>query len=85
MNRKITLTEFIIDRQKDFPYASGDLTRLLNGIVLAAKIVNKEVNRAGLAQNILGSAGNTNIQGEEQKKLDVIANELFISALDCSW
>ncbi len=79
--RVITLSEFIVDRQTDFPYASGDLTRLLSSIQLATKIVNREINRAGLASEILGKAGNENIQGEEQMKLDVYANNQFIHAL----
>lgn len=81
MLKSLSLTEFIIDRQSEYTFASGELTRLLNDIVLAAKIVNREVNKAGLSENILGSAGNVNVQGEEQKKLDVVANDLFIKAL----
>jgi len=75
-----TLGQFIIEKQTDFPYAKGELSRLLRDIGIAAKIVNREVNKAGLA-DILGEAGTTNIQGEGQKKLDVYANEQFISAL----
>lgn len=75
-----TLGQFIIEKQADFPYAKGELSRLLRDIGIAAKIVNREVNKAGLA-DILGDAGTTNIQGEGQKKLDVFANEQFISAL----
>lgn len=75
-----TLGQFIIERQSDFPYAKGELSRLLRDIGIAAKIVNREVNKAGLL-DILGSQGETNIQGEEQKKLDVYANEQFIAAL----
>jgi fructose-1,6-bisphosphatase I len=75
-----TLGQFIIEKQADFPYAKGELSRLLRDIGIAAKIVNREVNKAGLA-DILGDAGTTNIQGEGQKKLDVYANEQFISAL----
>lgn len=75
----VTLTEFIIERQKDFPGAKGDLTSLLNDISVAAKIVTREVRKAGLV-NILGDYGNINVQGESQKKLDVYANEQFISA-----
>jgi len=75
-----TLGQFIIEKQADFPYAKGELSRLLRDIGIAAKIVNREVNKAGLA-DILGEAGTTNIQGEGQKKLDVYANEQFISAL----
>ncbi len=75
-----TLGEFIIANQDSFQYSSGELSRLLNGIRLAAKVVNHEVNKAGLV-DILGDAGDTNIQGEDQKKLDVLANEKFIQTL----
>ncbi len=75
-----TLGQFILEKQADFPYAKGELSRLLRDIGIAAKIVNREVNKAGLA-DILGEAGTTNVQGEDQKKLDVYANEQFISAL----
>ncbi|MDB5023426.1 MAG: class 1 fructose-bisphosphatase [Mucilaginibacter sp.] len=75
-----TLGQFIIEKQADFPYAKGELSRLLRDIGIAAKIVNREVNKAGLA-DILGENGTINIQGEGQKKLDVYANEQFISAL----
>ena len=75
-----TLDEFIIKRQLDFPYATGELSRLLRDIGLAAKIVNREVNKAGLV-DILGTTGSTNVQGEEVKKLDVYANRRFIAAL----
>lgn len=75
-----TLSEFIIEKQDDFKYATGELTRLLNDIVIATKIVNREVNKAGLA-NILGATENENVQGETQQKLDVYADEQFISAL----
>jgi fructose-1,6-bisphosphatase I len=75
-----TLGQFIIEKQADFPYAKGELSRLLRDIGIAAKIVNREVNKAGLV-DILGEEGTTNIQGESQKKLDVYANEQFITAL----
>ena len=75
-----TLSEFIIEKQDDFPFASGELTRLLNDIVIASKIVNREVNKAGLA-NILGATTQENIQGETQQKLDVFADDQFIAAL----
>ena len=75
-----TLGEFIIDKQEDFQYSTGELSRLLSAIRLASKVVNREVNKAGIA-NIIGKAGNENIQGEEQQKLDVLANEIFIEAL----
>lgn len=75
-----TLGEFIIDKQDDFQYSTGELSRLLSAIRLASKVVNREVNKAGIA-NIIGKVGNHNIQGEEQQKLDVLANEIFIEAL----
>ncbi|MEQ9619325.1 MAG: class 1 fructose-bisphosphatase [Deltaproteobacteria bacterium] len=75
-----TLDEFIIRRQKDFPYATGELSRLLRNIAVAAKIVNRDVNKAGL-MDILGTTGVTNVQGEEVQKLDILANRRFISSL----
>jgi len=75
-----TLGEFIIENQKHFKYTTGELSRLINSIRLAAKIVNHEVNKAGLV-DILGAAGDTNIQGEDQQKLDVYANEVFMQAM----
>lgn len=75
-----TLGEFVIDKQDDFQYSTGELSRLLSAIRLAAKVVNREVNKAGIA-DITGAHGNTNVQGEEQQKLDVIANDIFITAL----
>ena len=76
----ITLDRFIKLKQSDFPFASGELSQLLRDIALAAKIVNRETNRAGLS-NIGGAFGQTNVQGEEQQKLDVIANIRFMRAL----
>ena len=75
-----TLGEFIIENQRDFPFATGELSQLLSSIRLAAKVVNREINKAGLA-DILGTAGAENVQGETQMKLDVFANDLFIKAL----
>jgi len=75
-----TLGEFIIEHQSSFKYTSGELSRLINSIRLAAKVVNYEVNKAGLV-DIIGAAGDTNIQGEDQQKLDVYANEKFIQTL----
>lgn len=80
MSKIKTLGQFIIEKQADFPYAKGELSRLLRDIGIAAKIVNREVNKAGLV-DILGEAGTTNIQGEGQKLLDVYANDQFIGAL----
>lgn len=75
-----TLGQFIIEKQNDFPYAKGELSRLLRDIGIASKIVNREVNKAGLVE-ILGDTGEVNVQGEQVKKLDVFANEQFIAAL----
>jgi len=74
------LGEFIIENQSSFKYTSGELSRLINSIRLAAKVVNHEVNKAGLV-DIIGAIGDTNIQGEDQQKLDVYANEKFIQTL----
>ena len=78
--KKQTLGEFIIENQHSFKYSSGELSSLLNSIRLAAKVVNHEVNKAGLV-DIIGAYGDTNIQGEAQQKLDVYANEKFIQTL----
>lgn len=75
-----TLGQFIIDRQKDFPFAKGEFTRLMADIGIAAKTISREVRRAGIA-GIIGVAGNQNVQGEEQQKLDVMANRLFIECM----
>src|ERR1700710_2964811 len=80
MNALTTLGQFIIEKQAEFPYAKGELSRLLRDIGIAAKIVHREVNKAGLV-DIIGEVGSTNIQGERQKKLDIYANEQFIPAL----
>ncbi len=82
-NRIITLDEFIIKRQNDFTYATGELTGLLRDIGVAAKIVNREVNRAGLI-NILGVHGAENSSGESVQKLDMYANEKLIECLSNS-
>ena len=79
MSKITTLNDFVMERQKDFPYATGELTNLLRDIAVASKIVNRDVNRAGLV-DVLGAKGETNVQGEEQQKLDVIADEAFIRA-----
>jgi len=79
-HRLKTLGEFIIEHQNQFKYAEGELSRLINSIRLAAKVVNHEVNKAGLV-DILGVSGDVNIQGETQQKLDVYANDVFMSIL----
>ena len=76
-----TLGEFIIEKQAEYPEAKGELSGILSSIRLAAKIIHREINRAGLSQDILGVAGSENIQGEAQMKLDVFANEKMKKAL----
>jgi fructose-1,6-bisphosphatase I len=82
MSKLTTLHEFIIAKQNDFPFASGELSRLLSDIALAAKIVSNDVRKAGLVDHILGAQGGQNVQGEEQQKLDVVADEAFIRAFE---
>ena len=80
MSNLITIERHILEQQKFFPEAHGELTDLLNDVAFAAKLVRKEVVRAGLV-DILGLTGETNVQGEEVKKLDIFANEKIISAI----
>ncbi len=79
----ITLEQFIVDQQSLYKDADGSLSRIFRSIELATKIVNRDVRKAGLV-DILGNHGGTNTHGEEQKKLDVIANDIFIAALSKS-
>jgi fructose-1,6-bisphosphatase I len=83
----ITMDEFTIQETRKFPQATGELSSLLRDLGLAGKIINKQVRKAGLA-DILGKHGATNVQGEEQMKLDIYANETLINILknstDCS-
>merc|ERR1711893_561797 len=81
----MTLTRFILAEQKKYaPKGTGDLTQLLSSIQSACKAVSTAVRRAGIS-NLFGAAGNTNVQGEEVKKLDVLANDLFINMLRSSY
>ncbi|MFT7031553.1 MAG: fructose-1,6-bisphosphatase I [Algoriphagus sp.] len=75
-----TLDRFINNKQADFPYATGELSQLLRDIALAGKIINRDVTKAGLS-DIAGGHGSTNVQGENQQKLDVIADYRFVKAL----
>ncbi len=81
MARVITLGEFIIQQQNEFPYAKGELSRLLSALRVAAKLVNSQINKAGLVDDIMGNYGESNIHGEQQQKLDVYAHRIFIEAL----
>lgn len=80
MNKNITLGEFIIEKQKHCKSTSGEFSRLLGAIKLAAKIVNHKVNKAGLI-DIIGASGDVNVQGEDQQKLDIYTNDIFIKAI----
>ncbi|XP_043809470.1 fructose-1,6-bisphosphatase, cytosolic isoform X2 [Manihot esculenta] len=76
----MTITRYVLNEQSKHPDSRGDFSILLNHIVLGCKFVCSAVNKAGLAK-LIGLAGETNVQGEEQKKLDVLSNEVFIKAL----
>jgi fructose-1,6-bisphosphatase I len=80
----MTLTRFVLAEQRKVPEATGDLTQLLNSIQTAVKAVSSAVRKAGIAK-LYGIAGTQNVQGEEVKKLDVLANELFINMLSSSF
>ena len=77
MHSGTSLTQFIIEEQRRIAGATGDFTSLLNDIVTACKVIANAVNKGQLI-GVLGSAGSENVQGEVQKKLDVISNEIFI-------
>ena len=76
-----TLGEFIVEKQAEYPNAKGALTGILSSIRLVAKLIHRDINRAGLTQDILGNAGNENVQGEAQMKLDVFAHDTMKRAL----
>uniref|UniRef100_A0A7E4ZSF5 Fructose-1,6-bisphosphatase isozyme 2 n=1 Tax=Panagrellus redivivus TaxID=6233 RepID=A0A7E4ZSF5_PANRE len=80
----ITLQRFVLHEQRKFPSATGDMTNLLVSLCTAFKAISSSVRKAGLAQ-LYGIAGQTNIQGEEVKKLDVLSNELMINMLQSSF
>ncbi|MEJ2509518.1 MAG: class 1 fructose-bisphosphatase [Gammaproteobacteria bacterium] len=77
MHNRSTITQFIIEEQRRIEGATGDFTSLLNDVVTACKIISNMVNHGTLA-GVLGSAGTENVQGETQKKLDIISNEVFL-------
>jgi fructose-1,6-bisphosphatase I len=77
----IALDRFIKNNQEQFAYASGELSQLLRDIALASKVVNREVNKAGLI-DIMGAVGSMNLGGDQQQKLDVLANIRFSRALE---
>ena len=77
----VTIERFIIEQERQFPEATGDLSSVLYDIALAAKMIASKVRSAGLA-DILGAEGKDNVQGEAQQKLDVIANDIIVKAMD---
>jgi fructose-1,6-bisphosphatase I len=78
-NGGTTITQFIIEEQRHIQGATGDFTSLLNDIVTAIKVISNVVNKGALI-GVMGSAGSENVQGETQKELDVITNEIFIKS-----
>ena len=81
MTNKVSLTQFIIEQQRGLPDASGTFSLLLNNIVTACKEISHLVNRGDLV-GVLGSAESENVQGEVQKKLDIIAHDIMVNALN---
>ncbi len=77
----VTISRFLVDQERLYPEATGAFTSLLHDIALAAKVIGREVNKAGLV-DILGGAGDENVHGEHQQKLDVFANNVMYRALD---
>ncbi|MBI5752325.1 MAG: hypothetical protein HZA59_09305 [Hydrogenophilales bacterium] len=72
-----TLTQFLIEEQRHVQGATGDFTGLLNDVVTACKMIANGVNHGDLL-GVLGAAGSENVQGEEQKKMDILSNEIFL-------
>ncbi|HSG07881.1 MAG TPA: class 1 fructose-bisphosphatase [Longimicrobiales bacterium] len=77
----VTISRFLIDQERKFPQATGAFTSILHDIAVAAKMISREVNMAGLV-DILGRTGDENVHGEEVQKLDMFANTVLYKALD---
>lgn len=80
----MTLTRFVLHEQQKYKEATGDLSQLLNSLQTAVKACSSAVRKAGIS-SLYGIAGDINVQGETVKKLDVLANELFINMLTSSY
>jgi len=80
----MTITRFLLAEQRKVPEATGDLTQLISAICTAVKAISSAVRKAGISQ-LYGIAGNTNVTGDEVKKLDVLSNDLFINMLRSSF
>ena len=76
-----TLGEFIIEKQAEYPNAKGELSGILSSIRLVAKVIHRDINKAGLTNNIIGNSGVENVQGEAQMKLDLFAHNTMKQAL----
>ena len=81
-SKVVTIDRHIIEQERLHPAASGRFSSLLYDIALAAKIISREVNMAGLIEDIMGKTGDTNVQGEEVQKLDEYAQEVMVKAMD---
>jgi fructose-1,6-bisphosphatase I len=81
MNIGMTLTKFLLEEQRRLPDSKGNFTALFSDLVVAAKVISREVNRAGLI-NLLGATGAKNVQGEEVQKLDEYANDTIIRTME---
>jgi fructose-1,6-bisphosphatase I len=81
-SKVVTIDRHIIDQERLHTGATGRFSSLLYDIALAAKIISREVNMAGLIEDILGKTGDTNVQGEEVQKLDDYAQEVMVKAMD---
>jgi fructose-1,6-bisphosphatase I len=81
MNKQTTLTQFIVEQQRDNPQSTGDLSGLMNDIVSACKKISHLVNRSGII-GLGGAADSENVQGEVQKKLDIITNDVMVDHLN---
>ncbi|BGO89651.1 hypothetical protein NBRC10512_001496 [Rhodotorula toruloides] len=79
----ITLTSHVLSQQQRHPIATGDLTLLLTAIQTTCKFISTNVRRAGLL-NLIGAAGSANVQGEDQKKLDILSNDIMVNSLRAS-
>ncbi|AZI13856.1 class 1 fructose-bisphosphatase [Avibacterium paragallinarum] len=76
-----TLGQFIVEKQAEYPNAKGELSGILSSIRLVAKVIHRDINKAGLTNNIIGNSGVENVQGEVQMKLDLFAHNTMKQAL----
>ncbi|MCB1757986.1 MAG: class 1 fructose-bisphosphatase, partial [Gammaproteobacteria bacterium] len=83
MSNEKTLSKFIIESERNYPTATGEFTAILNDVAIACKKLSHLVNKGALA-DVLGAAETENVQGEQQKKLDIISNNVFIESIEWS-